>query len=121
MATVMALSDSHAASAAPTADPPAPDSGGRRYPADLQYHGGHVVVSIESHAIFLHPKGGCTIAGCWGDPQGFLRDYGKSDMIHLVDQYTGGTAKNRYTVAEEATNINYTPPAKPFTDADMLA
>jgi hypothetical protein len=24
-------------------------------------------------------------------------------------------------VAEEATNINYTPPAKPFTDADMQA
>src|SRR5207249_7840523 len=38
-----------------------------------------------------------------------------------VDQYTGSTANDRYTVAEEATNINYTPPSKPFTDADMLA
>jgi hypothetical protein len=118
---VMALSAPDTASAAPTADPPAPDSGGPRYPADLEYHGGHVVVSMESHAIFLHPKGGCTIAGCWGDPQGFLRDYGKSDMIHIVDQYTGSHDNNRYTVAKEATNINYTPPAKPFTDADMVA
>jgi hypothetical protein len=29
-----------------------------------------------------------------------------------VDQYTGSTANNRYTVAEEATNVNYTPPSK---------
>jgi len=99
----------------------APDSGGPRYPADLQYLGGPVVVSMVNHAIFLHPNGGCTIAGCWGNPLGFLRDYGKSNMIHLVDQYVESTANNRYTVAEKSANINYTPPAKPFTDADMLA
>jgi hypothetical protein len=98
-----------------------PDSGGPRYPADLQYLGGAVVVSMESHAIFLHPNGGCTIAGCWGNPVGFLGDYGKSDMIHIVDQYTGSTANNRYTVAEEATNISYKPHKKPLTDADMRA
>lgn len=118
---VMALSTAHEGSVAPSPDPAAPDSGGPRFPADLEYHGGPVVVSMVSHAIYLHPKGGCTVAGCWGNPEGFLRDLGKSDFIHVVDQYTGSTANNRYTVAEEATNIKYTPPAKPFTDADMQA
>jgi hypothetical protein len=99
----------------------APDSGGPRYPADLNNNGGAVVVSMENHAIYLHPNGGCTIAGCWGNPERFLRDLGKSEMIHIVDQYTGSTANNRYTVAEEATNVNYTPPPNPFTDNDMLA
>ena len=110
-------------SASPAAAAAAPDSGGPRYPADLEYLGGAVVVSMESHAIYLFAKGGTctTVAGCWGNPQGFLRDYGKSDMIHITDQYVGSTANNRYTVAEEATNVKYTPPAKPFTDADMLA
>lgn len=117
-ATVMALSDAHPAT---TTDPAAPNSGDPRFPADLQYHGGPVVVSMESHAIYLHPKGGCTIAGCWGNPEGFLRDLGKSDMIHIVDQYVGSTANDRYTVAKESVNVNYTPPEKPFTDADMVA
>lgn len=114
----MALSSSHDTSVAATN---APDSGGPRFPADLSYHGGSVVVSMENHAIYLHPKGGCTIAGCWGNPERFLRDLGKSDFIHVVDQYIGSTANNRYTVAEERTNINYTPPTNPFTDTDMLA
>jgi hypothetical protein len=116
-----ALSVPHTASAALAPVASAPDSGGPRYPGDLTYNGGAVVVSMENHAIYLHPKGGCTIAGCWGNPERFLRDLGKSEMIHIVDQYTGSTANNRYTVAEEATNVNYTPPPKPFTDNDMVA
>jgi hypothetical protein len=76
---------------------------------------------MEQHAIYLHPNGGCTIASCWGNPQRFLRDLGRSEFIHVVDQYTGSTADDRYTVAEEATNIDYVPPSTPSTDADMLA
>ena len=81
--TDMALSTAPSDSAASTA-PAAPDSGGPRFPGDLQYHGGPVAVSMESHAIYLHPNGSCTIAGCWGNPEGFLRDLGKSDMIHSL-------------------------------------
>jgi hypothetical protein len=123
VATVMDLSAAPGGRAASTADSAAPDSGGPRFPGDLQYHGGAVVVSMESHAIYLYAKGGTctTIAGCWGNPEGFLRDLGKSDMIHILDQYTGTTANNRYTVAEEPTSVKYTPPANPFTDADMVA
>ena len=117
----MGLSNAHGDSAAQAVDTAAPDSGGPRYPADLQYHGGPVAVSMKNHLIFLHPNGGCTIAGCWGDPGRFLRDLFQSEFIHVVDQYTGSTANDRYTVAGKVTNINYTPPSEPFTDADMQA
>jgi hypothetical protein len=99
----------------------APDSGGPRFPADLSFHGGNVAVSMQSHAIYMNPKGGCTIAGCWGNPEGFLGDLGKSDFIHVVDQYTGSNADNRYTVSDTHFIMNYRPSAAPFTDADMLA
>ena len=118
---ITGLSNAHDDSAAQAAAEAAPDSGGPRYPADLQYHGGPVAVSMNNHLIFLHPNGGCTIDGCWGNPGRFLHDLFQSDFIHVVDQYTGSTANDRYAVAEEATNISYTPPSTPFTDADMRA
>jgi hypothetical protein len=99
----------------------APDSGGPRFPADLSYHGGNVVVSMQHHAIYMNPNGGCTIAGCWGNPEGFLSDLGKSEFIHVVDQYTGSTADDRYTVSDTHVTINYKPKGVPFTDADMVA
>ena len=99
----------------------APDSGGPRFPADLSYHGGNVSVSMQHHAIYMNPNGGCTIAGCWGNPEGFLSDLGKSEFIHVVDQYTGSTADDRYTVSDTHVRINYKPKGVPFTDADMVA
>lgn len=98
-----------------------PNSGKIRYPGDLSYHGGPVLEATEFHAIYLN-SGSCnSIATCWGNPEGFLRDLGKSDFIHVVDQYTGNSADNRYTVSSTHSRINYTKPAKPFTDNDMLA
>jgi len=99
----------------------APDSGGPRFPADLEFHGGNVVVSMQHVAIYMNPNGACTIASCWGDPEGFLSDLGMSSFIHVVDQYTGSTADDRYTVAGTHVMINYKPNAAPFTDADMRA
>jgi hypothetical protein len=104
---------------APVAPVAAPDSGGPRYPADLQFHGGNVVPSMQHHAIYMNPNGTCTIVTCWGDPEGFLRDLGESDFIHVVDQYTGGSGP--YTVSSTHFTVNYHPNAAPFTDADMLA
>ena len=114
-----AISNSPAVAAG--ANTNAPDSGGPRFPADLSFHGGNVAVSMQSHAIYMNPNGGCTIAGCWGNPEGFLGDLGKSDFIHVVDQYTGSSADNRYTVSDTHFTINYHPSAAAFTDADMLA
>lgn len=104
---------------APLNQSTAPDSGGPRFPADLQYHGGNVVPSMQHHAIYMNPNGRCTIASCWGDPEGFLSDLGQSDFMHVVDQYTGGTGP--YTVSNTHFTLNYHPNAAPFTDADMLA
>jgi hypothetical protein len=118
--TTASISNSPDGSAAPAPDA-VPDSGGPRFPADLSYHGGNVVVSMQSHAIYMNPNGACTIASCWGDPEGFLGDLGKSDFIHVVDQYTGTAAAGRYTVSGTHVTINYKPSAAPFTDADMLA
>ena len=118
--TAVAISNSPAGAAGANQNA-APDSGGPRFPADLNFHGGKVVVSMQHHAIYMNPNGGCTIAGCWGDPEGFLRDLGKSDFIHVVDQYTGSNANNRYTVSDTHVMINYKPSAAPFTDADMRA
>jgi hypothetical protein len=75
---------------------------------------------MKNHATYLHPHGGCTIAGCWGNPEQFLHDLFKSDFIHVVDQYTGSTANNRYSVARSR-QTSTTPHVKPLTDADMLA
>ena len=115
--SLAAISNSPSANAGPQIA--APDSGGPRYPADLQYHGGQVVPSMQHHAIYMNPNGKCTITNCWGDPEGFLSDLGQSNFIHVVDQYTGGTGP--YTVSNTHFTVNYHPNAAPFTDADMLA
>jgi len=94
--------------------------GGVRYPADLSYQGGAVVDSAQSHAIYLLPNGKCRISACWGNPEGFLKDLSESDFIHLVDQYIGLSASERYTLGSAA-KLSYVPPGVPFTDADMLA
>lgn len=116
--SVAAISSPPARTASPNN---APDSGAPRFPADLEYLGGHIVTSMQHVAIYMNPNGACTIASCWGDPEGFLSDLGKSDFIHVVDQYTGSTADDRYTVANTHVMIDYKPNAAPFTDAQMLA
>lgn len=93
-----------------------------QYFTDVQYGGGHVVKSAVSHAIYLQPQSGvqCTVATCWGDPEGYLRDLGSSDFIHVIDQYVGLSRNNRYTVGFHAT-VNYTPPVTPLLDTDIQA
>ncbi len=91
-----------------------------RFPGDLIFQGGPTVGSAESHAIYMLPNGKCPVATCWGNPEGFLRDLGQSNFIHVVDQYTGSYGNNRYTVGSHR-SLSYKPPAAPFTDADMEA
>ena len=93
-----------------------------RYSGDVTSLGGHVLTSAVSHAIYLQRQTGsqCTIATCWGDPEGFLRDIGRSDFIHVVDQYIGLFAANRYTVGSHAT-VTYSPQSTPLLDSDVQA
>jgi hypothetical protein len=116
------ISNMHSAAAAPAAA--APDSGGLRYPADLQYHNGPVVTSMRQTLIYvnLNNSPSCsTVATCWGNPRGFLSDLGQSNMIHIVDQYVGSVENGRYRVSEEGVRVSYPLSVHPYTDNDMLA
>jgi len=73
------------------------------YPADLASGSGIKIVSAVSHAVYVNCT---TIATCWGNPEGFLIDLGKSNFIHLLDQYVGSTANNRYTDGAHV-NVGY--------------
>src|SRR5262244_2133765 len=59
--------------AAATAVPNLPPPG--VYPDDLTYFGGPVVKSLASHNLFVN----CTNS-CWGNPNFFLTDLGKSNF-----------------------------------------
>lgn len=74
-----------------------------RYPADLQFHGGATLDATVFHAIYLAPNGAtCPVATCWGNPEGFLTDLGRSEFIDVVDQYVGAHGRGRYTVGDNA-------------------
>jgi hypothetical protein len=55
-----------------------------------------VLVSAQSHSLYVDLN--CAAGQCPGNPEGFLADLGASATIHLVDQYVGSSAPNRYTV-----------------------
>jgi hypothetical protein len=84
------------------------------YPADLSHpFGGPVVKSAESHPLYVD----CA-ATCWGNPAKFLTNLGKSEFIHVADQYVGSTADNRYTVG--TTGIISYPIFTELSDNDVL-
>ena len=98
---------------------PVANGSGLRFPGDLSFLGGNVVMSSESHAIYLVPRSNCaTVAACWGNPEGFLNDLASSDFVHVLDQYTGLSSNDRYTVGKNA-KIMYNQTAASFYDADM--
>jgi hypothetical protein len=84
---------------------------------DLFQNGGAVVESAESHDIYLAVPG-CATPSCYGDPETFLRDLGKSEFIHITDQYVHETASNRYTLGESAVVPLINPP-KQLSDTDV--
>ena len=92
-----------------------------RFPGDLSYFGGPVVLSAQSHAIYMLPNGNCPIRLCWGSPVGFLNDLAGSDFIHIADEFVGLASSNRYTAGDRF-SISYkpTPKTAPLTDDDIL-
>jgi hypothetical protein len=93
-----------------------------RFPGDMSYQGGAVITNNVAHAIYLLPDDRTcpTTAACWGNPEKFLADLGKSGFVHVTDQYVGTSAFNRYTVGQAA-HVPYHRPANPFTDLEMQA
>jgi hypothetical protein len=88
-----------------------------RVPGHLTFNGGHVVETAESHNIYL-AAAGCLTPSCFGDTETFLRDLGKSEFIHITDQYVHETASNRYTLGDGAT-IPFTVSKTPLIDAQI--
>jgi hypothetical protein len=89
-----------------------------RVPGHLSYFGGPTVETAESHNIYL-AAAGCSTPACYGDPETFLRDLGKSEFMHITDQYVHRSASNRYTF-DGSVLIPFTvDPNKPLTDTDI--
>ncbi len=100
-----------------------------RWLGDLSYQGGPYLQSAEMHAIYVLNSPtvgapGCTpatITQCWSTPETFLANMGKSEFIHITDQYVQTTANLRYTVGGNA-EVYFTPSLPhELTDADILA
>jgi hypothetical protein len=100
-----------------------------RYPGDLTYQGGNYVQDAQFHAVYLLNSAtvgdpGCTpatLVACWSTPETFLSNLGKSDFVHITDQYVQTTASGRYTVGGKGEV--YYPAGAPhiLTDADIQA
>jgi hypothetical protein len=69
------------------------------FPADLTYFGGLVAKQISSANVYYN----CGDQSCWGNPEGFLSDLSISKFIHIVDQYVGSKANNRYPFSPGST------------------
>jgi hypothetical protein len=61
------------------------------YPGDVSYLGGPVVKLAQLHNIYVDAD-----PGEWGYPGNFLYNFERSNMIHVLDQYVGSTANDRY-------------------------
>ncbi|MGC8520039.1 MAG: hypothetical protein ACP5P4_16210 [Steroidobacteraceae bacterium] len=95
-----------------------------RYPGQLQYHGGHTVQSATEYMIYVDTttNGSCnSVASCWGDPDGFLTDLGRSRMIHITDQYVHAYDGDRYTVYPKdiMVTLNGVTPGTALSDFQM--
>jgi hypothetical protein len=55
--------------------------------------GGSTIVTAQHHPLYLNQP-----PSHWGNPAAFLTDLGRSDFIQVVDQYTGSSGRNRYTL-----------------------
>ncbi|HEY9179568.1 MAG TPA: hypothetical protein VIO32_02550 [Candidatus Baltobacteraceae bacterium] len=64
------------------------------YPVDVSYHGGHVLPNAQMHEVFIN-----TSYATVGTPQTFQANFSNSTFVHVLDQYAGSTANNRYPVS----------------------
>jgi len=72
---------------------------GPRFPPDLTYQGGPVITKLTSHNSYVDTLQVCAdLTTCWGNPTGFLADLGRSDFVHVIDQFVSAYYDNRYTV-----------------------
>ena len=66
---------------------------GTVFPVDMTFHGGHVLPTAQMHEVFIN-----TTAATVGVPATFQANFSNSTFVHVLDQYAGTTANNRYPV-----------------------
>jgi len=89
-------------------------------PGNVTYQGGLAVQYAVSHAVYVNPGQQCTIASCWGNPEGFLSDVGQSEFMHILDQYLAIQSNGRYTVGSRAV-LTGALPNNPLAESDLIA
>lgn len=63
------------------------------FPLQLSNHGGPHLAAAQNHDVFIN-----TSAATVGNPQTFQANFSSSTFVHVLDQYVGSTANNRYPV-----------------------
>jgi len=88
------------------------------YPADVTNPGNNPAIeTTEHHPIYVNRS-----PSHWGNVSGFLTDLGQSEFIHVLDQYVGSTASNRYTMGTSFIAEGYPIPANHTLQiSDILA
>jgi len=66
---------------------------GTVFPVDMTFHSGHVLPTAQMHEVFIN-----TTAAAVGVPATFQANFSNSTFVHVLDQYAGSTANNRYPV-----------------------
>jgi hypothetical protein len=89
------------------------------FPADLSFFGGSVLSQGNSLNVYYN----CADSSCFGNPEQFQTDLAKSKFIHVVDQYVGSKANNRYPLSTTPpVHINGTSTSLSFNDiVNMVA
>ncbi len=83
---------------------------------DVSYNGGAVIDHAVSHPVYVN-----TDAAAVGNPVTLLRDLGKSDMAHVVDEYVGLSSDDRYKAGSAGSLTYPTTTGVPLQDADVYA
>jgi hypothetical protein len=63
------------------------------FPFDMTNHGGPKLATSQQHEVFIN-----TTPAAVGNPQVFQTNFSNSTFVHVLDQYVGSTANNRYPV-----------------------
>ena len=62
------------------------------------------IATTQHHPVYVNQP-----PSHWGYPAALLRDLGVSEIIHVLDQYTGSSANNRYPLGDSY-QLSYTIP-----------
>jgi hypothetical protein len=87
------------------------------YPDDVSNPGdGPVIVSTKFHPIYVNRQ-----PSHWGNVGEFLTDLGASSFIHVLDQYIGSSASNRYKLGASFSAVYTIPENHTLGMDDILA